>query len=37
MMIGIPPEEVTAQFVYVVTNFLRENRDLHGVDRDRGD
>ena len=37
MMIGIPPEEVTAQFVYVVTNFLRENRDLHGVDRDRSD
>ena len=35
-MLGIPPEEVTAQFVNVVTNFLMEKRGLHGVDRDGG-
>ena len=36
-MIGISLEEITAQFVDVVTNFLREKRGLHGVGRDRGD
>ena len=36
MMLGIPPEEVTAQFVNVVTNFFMEKLGLHGVDRDGG-
>ena len=36
-MIGISLEEITTQFVDVVTNFLREKRGLHGVGWDGGD
>ena len=35
-MLSIPPEKVIAQFVDVVTNFLREKHGLHGVDWDGG-
>ena len=31
VMFGVPPEEVTAQFIYVVTNLLWEKRSLHGI------
>ena len=37
VMFGVPPEEVIAQFIYVVANLLREKRGLHGIKRDRGD
>ena len=37
VMISIPPEEITAQFVDVMTNFLREKHGLHCIGRDRGD
>ena len=31
VMFGVPPEEVIAQFIYVVANLLREKRGLHGI------
>ena len=34
MMINISPKEVTTHFVYLVTNLLRKERGLHGIDRD---
>ena len=37
VMIGVPPEELTTQFIYVVENLSREKRALHGINRDRGD
>ena len=36
-LIGVPPEEVTPHFIYVVANFLREKHGLHGIKQDRGD
>ena len=37
VMISIPSKEITASFVDVMTNFLREKRGLHCIGRDRGD
>ena len=36
-LIGVPLEEVTAHFIYVVANFLREKRGLHGRKQDKCD
>ena len=37
VVFGASPEEITAQFVDVVANFLRKERSLHCIGRDRSD
>ena len=37
ILIGVSPEEVIAHFIYVVANFFKEKRGLHGIKWDRGD
>ena len=37
MMVGVSPEEVIAQFIYMVADLLREKCGLHGVYQDKGD
>ena len=37
VVFGASPEEISAQFVNVVANFLRKERSLHCIGRDRSD